>query len=72
MIAMNPDPHVAAFIESIKATLATLPRGETTQLAAYLGTTRQQLNDWLTKRKEPSGRYVLAMQRWQRSKKPKN
>lgn len=68
---MNTDPHVSAFIDGIKSTLATMPRGETTQLAAFLGVTRQQLNDWLTKRREPSGRYVLAMQRWKESKKPK-
>ena len=68
---MNTDPHVSEFIDRIKDQLATMPRGETTQLAAHLGTTRQQLNNWLTKRREPSGRYVLAMQRWQASKKPK-
>ena len=42
------------------------------QLAAYLGTSRQQLNNWLSKKREPSGRYVLDMQRWLASKKPKN
>lgn len=61
---MNTDPHVSEFIDRIKARLATMPIGETTQLAAYLGTTRQQLNNWLSKKREPSGRYVLAMQRW--------
>ena len=72
MSPMKIDPHVSEFIDSIKAQLATMPLGETTQLAAYLGTTRQQLNNWLSKKREPSGRYVLDMQRWLESKKPKN
>ena len=69
---MIADPHVIALIDDIRAKLRTLPTGETTQLAAYLGITRQQLNNWLSKKREPSGRYVLAMQRWLASKKPKN
>jgi len=43
---------------------ATAQRGKKTELATFLGTSPQGLNDWLSGRCEPGGEVTLLMLEW--------
>jgi hypothetical protein len=43
---------------------ATALRGKKTELASYLGVSRQRITNWLSLRVAPNGEVTLLMQKW--------